>query len=957
MMNVYTQHILQTVVAQICDTVGWHSIQSTPLELLMDLLHRHLTMTATSMKEYAELFGRTEPNLNDLALVFKDKKISIGDLEEYVQYVEPVPFIKPVPQYPIPRESHLNFLKPGSREVLTRPVHIHEYLPPMYPEQEEEEETTAASNADTDKNVAMTENPNGNQQQDGVFKRPNEPPTETPMKRPRIKEEECSARPTREISSVMMTTSGFISPAREGKLPEARPPILIPESNNSSAATADCAAPEQVLVKDEHKKVKKLKGQHSFKAKDKTKKKTKDAMLNAIAIAESANIKPIDMSPSTSEKRKKVVSMKEVLKNKALKTGVVKTDNVPVQEQYIDVEEDDEKPIDFTMENLQKILPKAMNQTQTYSPPVTTSFMHNSQVTIEPVNSVEDKVEKLPTATTSGNDKQKLSVFKKQKKSIKEEKSHDYVINHDIKKFEASSKVMDVVEQPILSSTFQDSRNYMEVDQKPVFVKSEIPFEESPRPGTSSSSHAELNNFSASSPLIKLEKEKDKKKAKKDKVKTKKLKKMIKTENNPIEDESEDSDYADEVQESSSSFCPPGLNPYLGVPYSPFANSPSLIPNPSLFTQLLTSSPVNKVFPRFPFPVHSGFPAFGQPPHMSSITPMPPMGMFLNQGQNEPEVEEKESEQPIKEEAPVIVPVCNVPPLVLPTDEEFLTSSQSNVIEAVKEEVPVEEKKKDKEHKKEKKDKEERSKKKKDKKDKVKNKDKEKKREKDKEKSEKKKEKKEKKREERDTADGGIPKLTLKFGPMDPSSPRPQTPDSTGSRKITIKPLAPRAEVEKAATPERPVREPSPELAKISALYTRPPKPKIPKLNNSVDTSVQDPNQPVASTSSASRESRSSRKSAIVEIPPLPPPPATKSVDQNGDEVWICPACGRQDDGSPMIGCDDCDAWYHWVCVGIQIPPDTNEDWYCSHCIQRKQQQAMLDNDKKRKRKKSKKGH
>lgn len=85
---------------------------------------------------YSITVGRTEPNLNDLALVFKDKKISIGDLEEYVQYVEPVPFIKPVPQYPIPRESHLNFLKPGSREVLTRPVHIHEYLPPMYPEQE-----------------------------------------------------------------------------------------------------------------------------------------------------------------------------------------------------------------------------------------------------------------------------------------------------------------------------------------------------------------------------------------------------------------------------------------------------------------------------------------------------------------------------------------------------------------------------------------------------------------------------------------------------------------------------------------------------------------------------------------------------------------------------------------------------------------------------------------------------
>lgn len=34
--------------------------------------------------------------------------------------------------------------------------------------------------------------------------------------------------------------------------------------------------------------------------------------------------------------------------------------------------------------------------------------------------------------------------------------------------------------------------------------------------------------------------------------------------------------------------------------------------------------------------------------------------------------------------------------------------------------------------------------------------------------------------------------------------------------------------------------------------------------------------------------------------------------DKDGEKVWICPACGRQDDGSPMIGCDDCDAWYHW---------------------------------------------
>lgn len=30
------------------------------------------------------------------------------------------------------------------------------------------------------------------------------------------------------------------------------------------------------------------------------------------------------------------------------------------------------------------------------------------------------------------------------------------------------------------------------------------------------------------------------------------------------------------------------------------------------------------------------------------------------------------------------------------------------------------------------------------------------------------------------------------------------------------------------------------------------------------------------------------------------------------NQVWICPACGRVDDGTPMIGCDGCDDWYHW---------------------------------------------
>ncbi|KAK2517297.1 hypothetical protein Q9966_014722, partial [Columba livia] len=34
--------------------------------------------------------------------------------------------------------------------------------------------------------------------------------------------------------------------------------------------------------------------------------------------------------------------------------------------------------------------------------------------------------------------------------------------------------------------------------------------------------------------------------------------------------------------------------------------------------------------------------------------------------------------------------------------------------------------------------------------------------------------------------------------------------------------------------------------------------------------------------------------------------------DESGNQIWICPGCNKPDDGSPMIGCDDCDDWYHW---------------------------------------------
>nr|KAG5702233.1 hypothetical protein BaRGS_030588 [Batillaria attramentaria] len=55
-------------------------------------------------------------------------------------------------------------------------------------------------------------------------------------------------------------------------------------------------------------------------------------------------------------------------------------------------------------------------------------------------------------------------------------------------------------------------------------------------------------------------------------------------------------------------------------------------------------------------------------------------------------------------------------------------------------------------------------------------------------------------------------------------------------------------------------------------------------------------------------------------------------IDESGQKIWICPACKLQDDGSPMIGCDKCDDWYHWVCVNIVQEPPEDEQWYCPRC-------------------------
>uniref|UniRef100_A0A2C9H8C6 PHD-type domain-containing protein n=1 Tax=Anopheles quadriannulatus TaxID=34691 RepID=A0A2C9H8C6_ANOQN len=343
MSQEYAQHVLKVAVAQICQTIGWHSTHTSTMDLLVDVTQHFLREISRIMHRYCELYNRTEANLDDLALAYKEIGINLDELMEYIQFVDPIPLPLEVPRFPLPKESSLNFLKPGSREVLTRPVHIPEYMPPLLFESEEEGAAggaAAGGSSEEDRlavvpagglvdaksllnsaalaiaSVAAASMGEGRALTDGggtggellddgaivphavvneeveipmqtieVKEQPEvtvtsptattttttttvgdtteepapaadekpaeesvvpkekptpteEPPTGTNGGKPPIVAEE--GRPTREISSVIMTTSGFISPAREGKLPESRIPI-IPEERPMPAPPAPLA--------------------------------------------------------------------------------------------------------------------------------------------------------------------------------------------------------------------------------------------------------------------------------------------------------------------------------------------------------------------------------------------------------------------------------------------------------------------------------------------------------------------------------------------------------------------------------------------------------------------------------------------------------------------------------------------------------------------------------------------
>ncbi|KAG1684638.1 Transcription initiation factor TFIID subunit 3 [Nymphon striatum] len=108
MADRFCYDVLKVIVGQVCQNIGWHAIQSTPLEVMIDILHRYLLELPRTTHRYCEQFGRTEPNLDDLGLAFQDLNISIPELIEYIHNVDLINPPYEIPKFPIPRPNRLN---------------------------------------------------------------------------------------------------------------------------------------------------------------------------------------------------------------------------------------------------------------------------------------------------------------------------------------------------------------------------------------------------------------------------------------------------------------------------------------------------------------------------------------------------------------------------------------------------------------------------------------------------------------------------------------------------------------------------------------------------------------------------------------------------------------------------------------------------------------------------------
>lgn len=425
---------------------------------------------------------------------------------------------------------------------------------------------------------------------------------------------EEEGRPTREISSVIMTTSGYISPAREGKLPESRTPLATIEAappppantsnaNNNLTNTAPVVTtpkPTKVVKKVEKKREKV--GKELFKAGEEKVKKTPTTK----DIAKLKQAKNVNSANSAQQLVHNLANNSEI--------KVIPT------------------PAKQAVNRENKTLAAARLKTEKLNTTIT-------PIPMKPAQPPSDNIDKLFTEP----DKKKVNILKKISYGKNDKVESKAKTKEEIKQESREGSPGLIIDEPPEQPKVHISNDITIelVDSAPVNKTPEKPektycYDESP-PGTPLT--PKTPEISHSPPLTKARSKR------KDKTKVKKVPKVNPTCINPEFDIDIDvRPKTPEAQLDKHVMLALGLAPY----------TPGLIP-----------PPVNPFFPAMQLPLR--FPGFGKPPFMPLI-PSYPMEFQppLMRPNKEPNI--LPPRPPVEKPQPPTLPPPPAPPIVVIDD-------------------------------------------------------------------------------------------------------------------------------------------------------------------------------------------------------------------------------------------------------------------------------------------------
>ncbi|XP_069314750.1 transcription initiation factor TFIID subunit 3 [Eulemur rufifrons] len=913
MCESYSRSLLRVSVAQICQALGWDSVQLSACHLLTDVLQRYLQQLGRGCHRYSELYGRTDPILDDVGEAFQLMGVSLHELEDYIHNIEPVTFPHQIPSFPVSKNNVLQFPQPGSKDAEERKEYIPDYMPPIVSSQEEEEEEQVPTDGGTSAEamqVPLEEDDELEEEEvinDENFlgKRPLDSPEaeEMPvMKRPRLMSTKGDT-----LDVVLLEAREPLSSINTQKIP----PMLSPVHVQDSADLAP-ASPEPPMLapvaKSQMPSAKPLETK-SFAPKTKTKtsspgQKTKSPKTTPSPAMVGSPIR----SPKTVSKEKKSPGRSKSPKSPKSPKVMTHVPPVPVRP-----ETPNRTPSAAMSEKISKeAVPVKPPQTPADAGKLSNENPPKRAAVAD--KTIDDSIDAViaracaerepdPFEFSSGSESEG-DIFTSPKRISGSECTTPKASTSANNFTKSGSTPL-----PLSGGTSSSDNSWtMDASIDEVVRKAKLGAPSS-MPPTFPYICSPSVSPPTPEPLHKVYEEKTKlpssvevKKKLKKELKTKMKKKEKQRDREREKDRNkEKSKEKDKVKEKERDR---EAGKEAKYPWKEFLKDEDSDPYKFKIKEFEDVDPKVRL--------KDGIVRREKEKHKDKKKDR-------ERGKKDKEKREKEKVKDKGREDKMKVPPA---PLVLSPKEMALplfspaAARVPAMLPALAPMLPeklFEEKEKPKE-KERKKDKKEKKKKKE--------------KEKEKEKKEKEREKEKREREKREKEKEKHKHEKVKVEPVVPA-PSPVIPRLTlrvgaGQDKIVISKVVPAPEAKPA---------PSLNLPKTPPPAAAPPAPGPAHLGPAA------PPPPLAAACPALLSlpgpAAGSAKAPVRSV-------VTETVstyvirDEWGNQIWICPGCNKPDDGSPMIGCDDCDDWYHWPCVGIMAAPPEEMQWFCPKCANKK---------------------